>query len=76
MTLTVGTRTFEITADTKIFNDGEPATLSDGMVGEPVRGTYKKTESRQAGSRDRAFRRQDRGKTKAGKFKRELTFAA
>ena len=45
MTLTVGTRTFEITADTKIFNNGEPATLSDGMVGEPVRGTYKKTEA-------------------------------
>ena len=45
MTLTVGTRTFEITAETKIFNNGEPATLSDGKVGEPVRGTYKKTES-------------------------------
>jgi hypothetical protein len=42
MTLKVGARTFEITADTKIFNNGEPATLSDGKVGEPVRGTYKK----------------------------------
>lgn len=45
MTLKVGARTFEITADTKIFNNGEPATLSDGKVGEPVRGTYKKTEA-------------------------------
>ena len=45
MTLTVGNRTFEITAGTKIFNNGEPATLSDGTVGEPVRGTYQKTES-------------------------------
>ncbi|HEV2435336.1 MAG TPA: hypothetical protein VG077_05000 [Verrucomicrobiae bacterium] len=45
MTLKVGARTFEITADTKIFNNGEPAALSDGKVGEPVRGTYKKTEA-------------------------------
>jgi len=44
-TLKVGARTFEITADTKIFNNGEPAALSDGQVGEPVRGTYKKTEA-------------------------------
>jgi hypothetical protein len=45
MTLKVGARIFEITADTKIFNNGEPATLSDGKAGEPVRGTYKKTEA-------------------------------
>lgn len=45
MTLKVGARTFEITADTKILNNGEPATLSDGKVGEPVRGSYKKTEA-------------------------------
>jgi hypothetical protein len=45
MTLTVGKRTFQVTAGTKIFNNGEPATLSDGMVGEPVRGAYKKTEA-------------------------------
>jgi hypothetical protein len=44
-TLTVGSRTFEVTAATKIFNNGEPATLSDGKVGEPVRGTYQKTEN-------------------------------
>ena len=45
MTLTIGNRTFEVTAGTKIFNNGEPAALSDGKVGEPVRGTYQKTES-------------------------------
>jgi hypothetical protein len=44
-TLAVGNRTFEITAGTKIYNNGEPANLSDGKVGEPVRGTYQKTES-------------------------------
>jgi hypothetical protein len=45
MTLTVGSRTFQITPDTKISKDGQPATLSDGVAGEPVRGTYKKTEA-------------------------------
>ncbi|HUA38426.1 MAG TPA: hypothetical protein VMA35_08560 [Candidatus Sulfopaludibacter sp.] len=45
MTLKVGARIFEITADTKIFNNGEPATLADAKAGEPVRGTYKKTEA-------------------------------
>ena len=45
MTLTVGNRTFQITDDTKIFSKGAPATLSDGVVGEPVRGAYKKTEA-------------------------------
>jgi len=45
MTLTIGSRTFQITSDTKISKDGQPATLSDGMVGEPVRGTYKKADA-------------------------------
>jgi hypothetical protein len=44
-TLTVGNRTFQVTASTKIFSNGAPATLSDGVVGEPVRGAYKKTEA-------------------------------
>lgn len=44
MTLTVGKRTFEVTADTKIFKRGEPAILAEGVVGELVRGSYKKTE--------------------------------
>ena len=42
-TLTVGTLTLQITSDTKITKDGQPATLSDGVVGEPVGGVYKKT---------------------------------
>jgi hypothetical protein len=45
MTLTVGSRTFQITSDTKISKDGQPATLSDAVTGEPVRGTYKKTDA-------------------------------
>jgi len=45
MTLKVGSRTFEITSETKITKDGLPATLSDGVKGEPVSGTYKKDAS-------------------------------
>lgn len=41
MTLTVETRTFNITSETKIKKDGEPATLDEGVVGEPVSGAYK-----------------------------------
>jgi len=33
-------RVFGITSDTKIMKDGKPATLSDGVVGEPVSGSY------------------------------------
>jgi len=44
MTFTVGTKTFEITSETKITKDGQPATLSDGVVGEMVGGAYKKSE--------------------------------
>jgi hypothetical protein len=42
-TLAVGTLTLQITADTRVTKDGKPATLSDGVVGEPVGGAYKKT---------------------------------
>ena len=42
-TITVGTLTLQITADTKITKDGKPATLADGVVGEPVGGAYTKT---------------------------------
>ena len=44
MTLAVGDRTFQITSDTKITKDGQPAVLEDGVVGEPVTGSYKKAE--------------------------------
>ena len=44
MTLTVGALTLQVTSDTKITKGGQPATLSDGVVGEPVSGTYKKTD--------------------------------
>ena len=44
MTLTVETRTFAITSETKITKDGQPATLGDGVAGEPVAGAYKKAD--------------------------------
>jgi hypothetical protein len=42
MTLTVGKLTVQVTSETKITKDGKPATLADGVVGEPVSGYYKK----------------------------------
>jgi hypothetical protein len=42
MTLTVGKLTVQVTSETKITKDGKPATLADGVVGEPASGYYKK----------------------------------
>lgn len=42
MTVTVGTKTFNIASDTKITKDGKPATLSDITVGETISGSSKK----------------------------------
>jgi len=44
MTMTVKSRTFEVTSDTKITKDGKPAILSDIAVGDKVGGAYKKVE--------------------------------
>ncbi len=41
MTLTVGSQTFKVTHRTKITNNGEPATLADGVIGAAVRGSYR-----------------------------------
>ena len=43
-TLTVGTLMLQVTPDTKITKNGQPATLSDGVVGQPISGSYKKTD--------------------------------
>jgi hypothetical protein len=40
-TIIVGKRTFQITSETKIKKAGKPATLSEGVVGEPVSGYVK-----------------------------------
>jgi len=44
MTLTVGTRTLEVTSATKITKNGEPAVLSDIAVGDKIGGAYTKAE--------------------------------
>ena len=44
MTLTVGTRTFDVTSATKITKNGQPAVLGDIAVGDKVGGAYKKTD--------------------------------
>lgn len=43
-TVHVGTRTFQITPDTKIVKGGKPATLADAEVGEVVGGAYRKSD--------------------------------
>jgi hypothetical protein len=42
MTITVGTRTFQVSTRTKIEKAGKPATLSDGIPGQIVTGSYRK----------------------------------
>jgi hypothetical protein len=44
MTLTIKNRTYEVTSETKITKDGQPAVLSDIAVGDKVGGAYKKTD--------------------------------
>lgn len=45
MTLTVGTKTFTITSDTKIKKEGKDATLADLVVGEKVTVIAKKDDA-------------------------------
>src|SRR5580765_4118033 len=40
-TITVGKRTFHINPETKFNKAGKPATLNDGVIGEPVSGYVK-----------------------------------
>ena len=44
-TVSAGSRTFNITSETKITKNGKPATLADISVGEKIGGAYKKTEA-------------------------------
>jgi hypothetical protein len=44
-TISVGKRTFLITAETKIKKDGKPALLKDGVVGEEVSGYVKPNDA-------------------------------
>jgi hypothetical protein len=43
-TISVGDLVLQITSETKIEKAGKAAALQDGVVGEPVGGSYKKTE--------------------------------
>jgi hypothetical protein len=44
MTLSVGDLTLQVTSETIITKDGKPAQLADGVAGQPVTGTYKKSD--------------------------------
>ena len=43
-TIAVGSMTIQVTSETKISKDDQPATLSSGVVGEDVSGTYHKAD--------------------------------
>jgi hypothetical protein len=43
-TVKVGERVFHVTAETRLEKNGKPATLADAVVGEPIRGSARKTE--------------------------------
>jgi hypothetical protein len=43
-TIKVGESIYQITSQTKISKAGKPATLEDGVVGEPVTGFVKTTD--------------------------------
>ena len=43
-TIMVGKSTYQVTSETKITKDGQPATLEDGIVGEPCSGYVKTNE--------------------------------
>ena len=42
-TIKLGESVYQVTSETKITKDGKPATLNDGVVGEPVSGYAKPT---------------------------------
>lgn len=44
MTFTVGKRTFNVTSETKINKNGQPAILEDITVGDKIGGAYKKSD--------------------------------
>ena len=64
-TISVGKLTFEITSETKIFKDDQPATLADGVVGEAVSGGYTKTEDGKLKATKIHFGKRSEGKAKA-----------
>jgi hypothetical protein len=43
-TFKVGESTYQVTSETKVTKAGKPATLEDGVVGEPVSGHVKPSE--------------------------------
>lgn len=44
--ITVGTRTFDVTAETKLVKDGKPVTLADAVIGEDVGGSYQEADGK------------------------------
>ncbi len=45
-TITVGKKTYQVTSETRIFTNGAPAIMADGVLGGDVHGTYKKSSGK------------------------------
>lgn len=45
MTVTIASKAYNVTSETKIMKDGKPATLADITVGEKITGQYKKGDA-------------------------------
>jgi hypothetical protein len=70
-TITVGTRTFQITSETRIFKDGKPAILEEGVIDEPVSGGYKKVDQNKLVATKVSFGAPARAQSKAAAKKSE-----
>lgn len=44
MTVTLGTRTYQVTSDTRIYRDGKPTSFDDVRVGDSATGSYRKLD--------------------------------
>jgi hypothetical protein len=71
--LTIGKRVFFVTSETKIFKSDKPATFADGVVGEYVTGSYKKSDDGKLIAHSVYFGGKASGKAHAEKKKETTT---
>jgi hypothetical protein len=72
-TLTIGKRVFLVTSETKIFKSDKPATFADGVVGDYVTGSYKKTDDGKLIANSVYFGGKGGGKAPTAEKKKEPT---
>jgi hypothetical protein len=72
-TITVNKRVFQITSETKIFKSDKPAAFADGVVGDYVTGSYKKTDDGKLIANSVYFGGKGAGKAHTAEKKKEPT---